>query len=541
MKRQCRGKIAVTLGLMAMLLSPGVCATEVWGLVIGINDYRHLPKLEGAVNDAMDIAAALRELNAREVRLLLDGDATRDAILANWRELTQKAAPGDTLIVAYAGHGGQEAQHIPNSEADKQDEVLLLGGFKHKAPANYERILDNEIAALLQPADHITVLLIADACHSGTVVRGLDSRVRRFKTRYAPYGPIEDDTLPPPFDTPLDDLPLRHVVHFAAVADHELAPEIEIEGKIRGALSWATANGLRGKADRDGNGVITRGELERYVRENIRMRHETRQHPQVVSAAPLEQPLVRVAKSIATETPTTVLPLPRLRVAIVSKETRALRRTAPTLAAAKAMVARLFGEVADKNDADLLWDPKTGEILSRYGGDVVARMVGATHSSAQEYLKGVVDKWSLVERLKVIAERYALVMTLKPDDSLHAEGKELTLTVSGSLSPYLTVFNLAADGRINFLYPIAALGDSLKWPQIGSYDLDLIVEPPFGADHIVAIATEQPLTSLHGKLHQLDGKSHPLELAQTLHEILASQRRVEIGVHTIYTLSSNLP
>ncbi|MDJ0640665.1 MAG: caspase family protein, partial [Paracoccaceae bacterium] len=58
-------------------------AQQTFGLVIGIDEYTYVSDLHGAVNDAEDIADALTALGG-EVTLLLNANATRDAILGAW-------------------------------------------------------------------------------------------------------------------------------------------------------------------------------------------------------------------------------------------------------------------------------------------------------------------------------------------------------------------------------------------------------------------------------------------------------------------------
>ena len=61
--------------------------------------YQHITDLKGAVNDARDVAGTLEKLEASKVILLTDADATRDKVFAAWRELTELAGPGDTLVI----------------------------------------------------------------------------------------------------------------------------------------------------------------------------------------------------------------------------------------------------------------------------------------------------------------------------------------------------------------------------------------------------------------------------------------------------------
>ena len=108
-----RGAVAL---LAALALQAGAArADRTVALVVGIDDYRHIPRLDGAVNDARDVADALRGIGA-EVVTLTDGAATREAILREWRRLATSVGEGDRLVVTFAGHGSNEPEHWPGSE-----------------------------------------------------------------------------------------------------------------------------------------------------------------------------------------------------------------------------------------------------------------------------------------------------------------------------------------------------------------------------------------------------------------------------------------
>ncbi len=51
---------------------------------------------------------SLQHAGAKEVAVLLNDDARKARIVAEWERLVGKAKPGDTFIFSYAGHGGQE-------------------------------------------------------------------------------------------------------------------------------------------------------------------------------------------------------------------------------------------------------------------------------------------------------------------------------------------------------------------------------------------------------------------------------------------------
>ena len=190
---------ATSAGLLCGLLAaaPGAGAQAVRGLVIGIDDYAHIGKLQGAVNDARDLHRALAGTGVEDLTILLDGDATRARILAEWQGLLERAAPGDTLVLAYAGHGWQEPERVSGTERDGKDEALLLGGFRTTGPGTRERIVDDELHQWFLDAGRkaLKVVFVADACHSGTLTRSLDPRAPALTYRYTPYTAMTGDLL----------------------------------------------------------------------------------------------------------------------------------------------------------------------------------------------------------------------------------------------------------------------------------------------------------------------------------------------------------
>ena len=81
------------IGALALLLFLGTApasAADLYGLVIGTDDYIGTENdLDGAVNDASDIARSLNEAGAKEVVRLLNDDASKDRIIAAWDGLRQ--------------------------------------------------------------------------------------------------------------------------------------------------------------------------------------------------------------------------------------------------------------------------------------------------------------------------------------------------------------------------------------------------------------------------------------------------------------------
>ncbi|MBC8013235.1 MAG: caspase family protein [Methyloceanibacter sp.] len=186
-RRSVSGALALSLVLAAA--SPAAGA-ELYGLVIGVDDYVGTANdLDGAVNDANDVAQALDRLGAREVIRLVNEDASKDRIVAGWGALLAKAKAGDTIVFSYAGHGSQEPEPPGrHGEADGRNENFLLGAYQPSGPGTRERIVDDEIFEWMKQADdkRVRVVLVADSCHSGGMERSASAAgvSRRHKARF---------------------------------------------------------------------------------------------------------------------------------------------------------------------------------------------------------------------------------------------------------------------------------------------------------------------------------------------------------------------
>ena len=133
-------------------------------LVIGINEYKHVPRLGHAQNDAEAFARVLRErfeFTKDNLTMLTDGDATRSEILRVFMEYAQDSNVGDDdrIVVFFAGHGhtvrarrGETGFLVP-VDGDLSDWSTLI---------RWDELTRN---ADLIPAKHM--FFVMDACYSG--------------------------------------------------------------------------------------------------------------------------------------------------------------------------------------------------------------------------------------------------------------------------------------------------------------------------------------------------------------------------------------
>lgn len=504
--------------LAGLGLLPVRAAADVYGIVVGIDDYTHIGSLQGAANDARDIADALRVSGAREMTVLIDRDATREAVIQTWRDYAARGRPGDTLFVSFAGHGAQFEEVVPGAETDGMDEAFLFGEFPTEGVVDSHYLRDDDIASLIEEAGHMTVVMVADACHSGTLTRSIDPRVGARSVRFADVGAASISP-PPDLAPPLAELEeADNLVFLGAVRDNELAEETRIDGQVRGALSYSVAAALRGAADVDGDGGLSKEELEQYVRASVRQIMQGRQHPQIFPAGRPRSALI----------PPSLLALYVMNSADVDIETLLVPFDN-------------IQSVGGPNRADLVWDLGFGELLS--GVEVVARMPDELHLSAVvddrlpeagvPLMQAYIDRWRLVNTLRENFDPDGVIINFQPGDQTHFEGSRVEVQVEGMEYPFLTLLNIASDGTINFLYPLAEYNDSPAVPLGRTQSFTLEVEAPFGADHFVAIASDRELRDLHAELGRLDGT----RAVNHLRPLLTRDRLGlhQMGMHGLYT------
>jgi len=128
-------------------------------LIIGSNNYKHLPKLKTAIADAKAVEEILRTKYGFKTKLLID--ATRADILGNINKMRKKLGSNDNLLIYYAGHG----------EFDKNVEKAywLPVDAQRDDPTNW--IIADDITSNIKRISSRHILLVSDSCYSGTLTR----------------------------------------------------------------------------------------------------------------------------------------------------------------------------------------------------------------------------------------------------------------------------------------------------------------------------------------------------------------------------------
>ena len=161
-------------------------------LLIGIDKYEQVSRLNGPVNDARQMRDFISEYlqydPEQDIKLLFDEDATRANILAeieNW--LIAPTVSGDEVFLFFSGHGYQQSDHNLD-EADGLDETWVPVDVAVQKDGSVQgMITDDEIAQQLVRLQGREVYIVIDACHSGTVTRSIGDW-RYVKTPHLPDG-----------------------------------------------------------------------------------------------------------------------------------------------------------------------------------------------------------------------------------------------------------------------------------------------------------------------------------------------------------------
>ena len=502
-------------------------ASKTVALVIGIDEYEHISDLSGAVNDAVDIAEAVKALPNSEVTMLLNEDATREAILSTWRKKATTLNPGDTFIITYAGHGGHEPEAYQGNEADGRDETLLLGGFLNAGEAAQHRIRDDEIAdliALVPPS--VSLIFLADSCHSGTVVR---STRPIHGYRYFAGGQIVDAPLPPPPpNTRPDEDVSPNTVFLSAVADNEMTPEFLVDGEIRGALSLSFADALRGNADRNQDGVLTKGELETHVRQTIKSISQGIQNPKI-------EPVGRQATSLVSMKITPVqTPEP------ISEKNPFARAfddlDVPSIWSDSELLRGVTGAsvAGSQTSADLIVDRENNVVLSSIG-DVLTRLP-SDDVKAQRHVQGIVNRQRFIDEVDRVDRLHPLTVFFEGGNGNYLDGDRVIVHVSGRETEFVWLVHLSSTLEISHMFPLARLQDPPKSDPSNSLAIPMRVVPPFGADTILAIEAGGAIPELDQLLSQFDQETDIAGFWNELHALLGDREDISASSSSFFTM-----
>jgi len=159
-------KLGGTVTSVAQSSIPNLDYGDYYALVIGNNRYQHLKPLSTAVNDANAVASLLRSRYQFNVNILTN--ATRSETVSALSMLRKTISSKDNLLIYYAGHGWldkemDEGFWLPVDAVD-DDQV--------------DWIANDTIMRSVRAIKAKHVMVVADACFSGTLTRGITIKKR---------------------------------------------------------------------------------------------------------------------------------------------------------------------------------------------------------------------------------------------------------------------------------------------------------------------------------------------------------------------------
>lgn len=224
------------------ILPPG----EVYAVIIGIGDYQdeRIPDLRFTVNDAQGLYDLLTDpeiggVVPDHVKLLLNQDATYQNIkreIGSW--LSRQAKQEDTVIIYYSGHGASEREEFywvtHNADIDDLYSTALS---------------NNEIYDMLARIESQRLITFLDSCYSAATVNRRD----RTKSIHA--------------EIPLEKFSGTGRVVISASDGKQLS--LELEQYEHGVFTYYLLDGLKGKADKNYDGVVDVDEIWNFVKYQV--------------------------------------------------------------------------------------------------------------------------------------------------------------------------------------------------------------------------------------------------------------------------------
>ena len=224
-----------------------------YAVIIGISDYqdKDIPDLRYADKDAEAFANFLRSpaggsLDGDHLQVLTNTRATAGRIEEALDALIEKAKKDDQVIIYFSGHGDVEGKKLTQPGFllcwDAPSRVYMGGG-------TYSLSFLQEVVSTLSVTNQAKVVVITDACHAGKLagsqIGGAQLTTANLAKQYA------------------------NEIKILSCQPNEFSLEGPQWGGGRGVFSYHLVEGLFGFADRNSDGQITLGEIDRYLEDHV--------------------------------------------------------------------------------------------------------------------------------------------------------------------------------------------------------------------------------------------------------------------------------
>lgn len=212
-------------------------------LLIGINKYKAVPRLQGSLNDIETMRQILLTrwgFADQNITVMTDEAATRAGMMAALEQLAKDAGPNDTVYFHYSGHGSQVEDLNGDEPDDHLDETLVPQDGR---TPGIRDITDDELDAIFSRMAAKNAFIVLDSCHSGTATRSLDIRTRSIPqdNRVDIYKNAE--AAKPKTRAIVPVITSRYVVMTGA-ASHQEALDGPVDGRYHGFFTYSLAKSL---------------------------------------------------------------------------------------------------------------------------------------------------------------------------------------------------------------------------------------------------------------------------------------------------------
>ena len=236
-----------------------------YGVVVGISTYQFLPSLRFADRDALVFADYLVRsagVPVSQVETLINRQATLINLTDALTTVKKKIKSGDRVYVYFAGHGDIETRNDSTENAM----LMLYGASRQDYNATFDKCYLREMKRWLDEltATGAEVVFVADACRSGAFAL-MGGQIGQSRTMLGLGKEWAGQ------------------VKILSCEPGELAIEGVEFGNGRGLFSYCLVDGLMGMADSDKDHVVTKSELEVYLKTTVPKTAKPHiQHPELL-------------------------------------------------------------------------------------------------------------------------------------------------------------------------------------------------------------------------------------------------------------------
>jgi hypothetical protein len=219
-----------------------------WGLIIGIEDYAHLPRVDFARKDALVIKEYFNKILGvpeENIISLVDSDATKARINGYLKRfIPNNVSKETTLYVYFAGHGAPDMQKGEPYLIPYDGDTLFIEETGYKLKDFYKAIYDLDVNQ---------AYVFLDSCFSGVASRAAEMLHKGSRPALLK---VEDVGLA-----------TQEVISIAAATSSQTSNPLPKEG--HGLFTYYLLKALSGKADENEDRFVTIKEIYAYVNKQV--------------------------------------------------------------------------------------------------------------------------------------------------------------------------------------------------------------------------------------------------------------------------------